>query len=480
MRDILEFIVDKHPGFVIIADDTGKIVKTNGQWGLIDEKLGQLIEKNIREIKFLKKISILETLTVGEVTYGYQIYREQGVIYYNLPTIIDAQTKGVITVGLVMDRKLTGVSDLSAFLKESSLMNTHQVGIILSDANDIVQYINQALLKDNGLQLEDVVGRSVDSFLKSSVDKSNDLRTIERQVKEENKFIHARKFITIQKTEESKIIDIISFPLELADKLIGALTFVIDIEEITRYSNKLRQAQRIEKVREMAFRIIHEIRNPLQEIMAASEIGRLKSQTDDTSFYFEEISSKIRKIDNLLNDNFQLFDGERIKPTKLYVNELLAEITGLIQEECQQKGIELLVEAKNNKTKIMADKKIIIQALLNIIENAIEFLEGHNGIKEIKIKSWVEGTNILFSIYNSGPPIEEEIRDNLFDVFSSSKGRNGAGLGLTITYYIITKLYKGEVWFESDKQGTTFYIKLENAVDKLTSNLDTSYKAITS
>ena len=69
--------------------------------------------------------------------------------------------------------------------------------------------------------------------------------------------------------------------------------------------------------------------------------------------------------------------------------------------------------------------------------------------------------NIIISVQDKGCGIPEEVQKKLFKEMTTTKGHNGSGLGLFMSYSTIKGHFRGELSFESSEgNGTTFYIKL--------------------
>lgn len=105
----------------------------------------------------------------------------------------------------------------------------------------------------------------------------------------------------------------------------------------------------------------------------------------------------------------------------------------------------------------------INQVLLNILVNAAQAIqsEGKEGQGVIRIQTSQEDGWVRCSIYNDGPPIPEAIRHRLFEPFFTTKPiGKGTGLGLSISYEIIAQKHRGELFFNSDENGTEFVLRL--------------------
>lgn len=109
-----------------------------------------------------------------------------------------------------------------------------------------------------------------------------------------------------------------------------------------------------------------------------------------------------------------------------------------------------------------------MQILDNIIINAIQAYEGKKGTIELTIESKEE--DILFTIKDYAKGIPESIKGKLLKEMVTTKGKDGTGLGMYMSYSTIRGLFGGKMWFESEEgKGTTFFIQLPH--EKLNTNL---------
>jgi signal transduction histidine kinase len=105
---------------------------------------------------------------------------------------------------------------------------------------------------------------------------------------------------------------------------------------------------------------------------------------------------------------------------------------------------------------VQADPDQIKQVLLNLLQNALESIEGRG---EIAVKSRVDSGTVEIIIQDSGPGIPEDLRDRIFEPFFTTKSQ-GTGLGLAITRNIVQD-HGGSIRFECPpRHGTAFIIEL--------------------
>ncbi len=142
------------------------------------------------------------------------------------------------------------------------------------------------------------------------------------------------------------------------------------------------------------------------------------------------------------------------------VGELVKRIELLMKYELIRYNCELKTFINVNKnTEIYGDVNSLVQIFDNIIINAIQAYEGRKGTIEFTIEKKEDG--ILFAIKDYAKGIPESIKDRLLREMVTTKGKDGTGLGLYMSYSTIRGRFGGKMWFESEEgKGTTFFIQL--------------------
>jgi signal transduction histidine kinase len=140
------------------------------------------------------------------------------------------------------------------------------------------------------------------------------------------------------------------------------------------------------------------------------------------------------------------------------IQKAIKEITPLLEA----KKIKVLLETNEELPRAKIDKEWMLQALRNLIGNAVKFTPEHG---QIIVAVYAESRGIIFSIKDTGPGIPHENLHAIFEKFhqppvKASEWMKGTGLGLAIVKNIITA-HGGEVWAESELgQGSTFLVLL--------------------
>jgi len=117
---------------------------------------------------------------------------------------------------------------------------------------------------------------------------------------------------------------------------------------------------------------------------------------------------------------------------------------------------------------VIAYKNEFIQVLLNIINNAREQLSQINRVDaQILIKSYDKDNICILEISDNGGGVDEDIKDNIFDPYFSTKfEKNGTGLGLHMSKSIIEQHHKGKIYLQNIEDGAKFIIELQASEDE--------------
>jgi PAS domain S-box-containing protein len=138
------------------------------------------------------------------------------------------------------------------------------------------------------------------------------------------------------------------------------------------------------------------------------------------------------------------------------------EITILIETRIKAANIEFITEFSHDSGRFTIDPEIIRAGLMNILENAMEACieDTRNIANWIRFTTGADENNVYFEISDNGPGIEKEQASKIFQLFSSSKGNRGTGIGLFVTRKAILK-HGGMISVDSGpNEGAKFSITL--------------------
>ncbi|WP_295667117.1 ATP-binding protein [uncultured Mucilaginibacter sp.] len=210
--------------------------------------------------------------------------------------------------------------------------------------------------------------------------------------------------------------------------------------------------------------VAHDLRNP---ISAISTISGMLHPDENLPADMKELMSLVQVssknsldlINELLETDFD--QRQKIKAETINPDELLQQCVSLLSFRAQDKGQQLTINS-NVQVNIKGDAEKLWRVMNNLVVNAIKFSpEGST----IHIESKQIEDKLLISVNDAGLGIPEDIRNKIFDPFTSARrtgtqGEQPFGLGLYISKQII-EAHNGRIWFESEPgKGTTFYVEL--------------------
>lgn len=207
----------------------------------------------------------------------------------------------------------------------------------------------------------------------------------------------------------------------------------------------------------------HEIRTPLNAITGFAEVLANANTEEEKAQYQEIIKMNADLLLQLVND---ILDMSKIEAgtldfvyTTVDVNLLISDLRQLFQMRVNDAGgkIEIVAEAPLTSCFIQTDRNRVAQVLSNFISNAIKFT--HEG--SIRIGYEARETELYFYVTDTGTGIPVEKLPEVFGRFVKlNKDKKGAGLGLSISQTIVSKL-NGQIGADSvEGEGSTFWFTI--------------------
>lgn len=245
----------------------------------------------------------------------------------------------------------------------------------------------------------------------------------------------------------------------------------------TLYASELKHNERLKTIGELSSITAHEVRNPLTAIRATAELGSLVAKPGEKSQeLFERIVRGVDRLDVFIGELLSLGKPDVGDHQLGHVEEAVRGVVMLVQAKLMAHRIEAFTEFEPDLPPVRFSERLIRQALLNLILNAIESMP--SGGRLLLSVRWVTPDDlvtlplpvdveahlrpgVLLCVSDTGIGIAEELQPKVFRSPFTTKGENGTGLGLCITRQIIEDEHRGLIWFHSTSgRGTCFYILL--------------------
>ncbi|GAB4414736.1 MAG: hypothetical protein OHK0032_10860 [Thermodesulfovibrionales bacterium] len=321
--------------------------------------------------------------------------------------------------------------------------------VYFTDVDYTIKSINKAVADRFGLPEEDMIGRKcyeVFHGMSEPWQKCPHHKTVEtkKAFVEELEDPHlGGTFLT----STSPIFD-------TSGNFLGTVHIVRDITEIKLIRERLASTERMAALGEVAAKVAHEIRNPLVSIGGFAQ--RLEKKLDgNLKEYAGIIYNEVKRLEGIVREILGFAREVRLSIVPVNINDIFLNIISLIESEAIERGITIETSF-GDVPNIQLDPDRIKEALLNIVNNAIQVIVTHG---KIGMKTYVWDRYVVAEISDTGPGIAEKDMPFIFDPFYTTKA-TGTGLGLAITRRIIEE-HKGRIEVKSKLgEGTTMKVFL--------------------
>ena len=358
--------------------------------------------------------------------------------------------------------------------------------LVLNDDGTITDF-NETFLKTFKItDSKDLRGQNFETFLKESNLYLNfkKIKSALPKVQNSEKTVSFDLYIRkIKKHFHVEINSILSDGASLGTLILfkDITQHIEDMEKIKDTQETLMEAERLSSLGQLIGGIAHNLKTPIMSISGAAEgltdlVKEYDSSIDDPEVNSQdhhdiakdmtEWIEKIKEYTEYMSDIITAVKGQAVTLSETEnisfdIDELVKRVDILMKHELKNALIYMNVEMKAPKsTKIHGDINSLVQVVNNMISNAIQ---AYNGKTEQNIDLILEksGSNLIISVKDYGCGLPQKVQDKLFKEMITTKGKNGTGLGLYMSYSTIKAHFNGNITFESvEGKGTTFNIIL--------------------
>lgn len=254
-----------------------------------------------------------------------------------------------------------------------------------------------------------------------------------------------------------------------------------DIQTIQNNQDMLMEKERLASLGQLIGGISHNLKTPIMSISGAAEgltdlineydasIGDPEVTNDDHHAIANNMREWITKIHSYtayMSDIITAVKGQAVNLSEnennaFTVDELFKRVNILMKHEISNASLTLTLDVQvPSTTTLVGDINSLVQVINNLITNAIQSYNGRKG-EEIKVLAQKLDNNLIISVIDHGCGMTKEVQDKLFNTMITTKGKNGTGLGMFMSYSTIKGHFNGDITFETEvNKGTTFNVIL--------------------
>jgi C4-dicarboxylate-specific signal transduction histidine kinase len=243
--------------------------------------------------------------------------------------------------------------------------------------------------------------------------------------------------------------------------------------QLTEASETLREAQtelahanRVSTMGQMAASIAHEIKQPIAVAVGSAEaafnwLGNQPPKLEEVEQALSRIVEAGTQATEFIERVRNFFKKAPARKDPFEINQAIHEVIALTRSELANNKVSVQMEFGDDLPIVQGDRVQLQQVMLNLIINAIEAMTGiSDGSRQLLIGTEKDASDeVLVTVQDSGPGLNPDSLDNLFDAFYTTKP-DGMGMGLSICRSIV-EAHGGRLWAVSrDGPGGIFQFTL--------------------
>jgi PAS domain S-box-containing protein len=430
-------------------------------------------------VKFPYQRSVIAApLVVGEEVIGVIMVFHRTVGYFtpenmNMVRAIGCQVAGAINNAQLYELIRDQAEHLGSMLRSQQVEASRQQaileavadGVLVTDANNEINFINSSTERILGLKAETTLGQSLDNFVDLFGKATQTWTQTIRAWSEDPASYQPGDTYAEQVTLENEHIVLVHLaPVIWRNEFLGTVSIFRDIThevEVDRLKS------------EFVATVSHELRTPMTSIKGYADLllmGAAGALNENQTHFLEIVSSNTERLSILVND---LLDISRMEAGRvslslqpLDLREIAESVMGEVarHSKVEKREMDLKLDAPPDLPRVYGDLERVHQILNNLLDNAYRYTpeKGHLTVHLKKVEDEVQ-----VDVIDNGVGIAPKDQDRIFERFF--RGENplvlatpGTGLGLPIVKQLVN-MHKGRIWMKGTGiagEGSTFSFTL--------------------
>lgn len=493
-EQLFRSVVENAPAGIFLVDTGYRIIYCNDQLcKMSGYSMDELIGMDIRDImdqesrkKVLDRYHSMQSGEAIEDHYEMVICRRDGerrhaMVYVDHFRDADGDPRTLGEIVDITDRKETEMelSRLRNYM--ANIIDSMPSVLIGVSRNGKITLWNSEAQRRTGLDPDSVFGRELIEVIpwfsryRSLIEESIESRKVEYRPKQNT-----------STRERNRYEDLTVYPL-VADHSVGAVIRLDDVTDQVHMEEMMIQSEKMLSVGGLAAGMAHEINNPLAGMMQNAEVilRRLMSDIPENVRVASEVGTTMEAVReflekrNIVSQLRMIHDSGRRaalivqnmlsfarksegRPDSNDLREVMDRTLELAENDYDMKKkydfrhVEIVKEYEENVPPVVCQRSKIQQVFLNILRNGTEAMHesryrtGNPEISRFILRIREEPSFVVTEIEDNGPGIPEGLRTRIFEPFFTTKDvATGTGLGLSVSYFIVTEEHGGELEVDS-------------------------------
>jgi len=503
---LFRLVVESAPNGIVMVDTSGRIVLVNSQLEKYfgyrrDELLGQPVEMLIPERlrgrhdeyrnRFLDEHRA-RAMGLGRNLFGLRKDGSEFPVEIGLsPVETDHQTHILASI--------VDISERVQFDQELQRMRSYLKNIIDSmpsvlvgvDIEGRVTEWNQSAEQATGVPTDQAVGQPFGALFPEL---ESQLGNLQESMRSHGQISTERLSLVTDRDGETRYADVMVYPLA-TNGAVGAVIRVDDITDRVRIEQMMVQTEKMMSVGGLAAGMAHEINNPLSGVLQSSQNiqRRLTADLEANRQVAESLGVDLQLVYRYLEERGILEFVESIRQASSRASRIIADMLAFsrstnsefqparieeildtavrlaandydLKKKYDFRDIEIVRDLDPELDTVICEPMEIEQVLLNLVKNAAQAMamDGGSLPHRITLRTRKENDYARIEVEDNGPGMDEPTRRRVFEPFFTTKAVGaGTGLGLSVSYFIVTEQHKGTIDVNSAPgQGTCFIMRL--------------------
>jgi two-component system, NtrC family, sensor kinase len=234
------------------------------------------------------------------------------------------------------------------------------------------------------------------------------------------------------------------------------------VEDTTYYSAMV-QSERLAAVGQTIATLSHHIKNILQGIRGGSYLVEMGLENEDLAVVrkgWDIVNRNQNKISSLVMDMLSFSKEREPDPVPSDLVALVTDIVETVQQRADEIGATLEWAPPTDMPQLLFDPEALARAILNVVTNALDAVEDRSGATvSIRVTCDTEDERVRVTVSDNGEGMTPDTIAEIFNLFVSTKGARGTGLGLTVSRKILRE-HGGDIHVSSQPgEGSTFVLE---------------------
>jgi PAS domain S-box-containing protein len=499
----MRLTLENAPIGIASADLDGRLMDTNPAFQRLlgysgEEMRGKLVSDITHPDDREETRRHFEALVAGEIS-SYEIekryLRKDGDIIQaraRAGLVCDTEGRPVRVVGLIEDeterhRAAREIQRMRAYLK--NIIDSMPSVLVGVDVEGRVTAWNRQAERSTGISSDQAAGRPFPDLFPEL---AGQMGNVEEAIRL-NRPVRTERLL-LKRKDETRYAEIMVYPL-LSNGVMGAVIRMDDITARIRIEQMMVQTEKMLSVGGLAAGMAHEISNPLSIVMQSAQnlVRRIsadlpanRSKAEELGLdlstmrrylearggmeFIEGIQEAGARASRIVSDMLAFSRRSASEPTPNRVDEMLETVVRLaasdydLKKKYDFRQIQIERDFDPDLSEVECDRTQIEQVLLNLVKNAAHAMADANtpAPRRIFLRTRRDGDVACIDVEDNGPGMDEVTRKRAFEPFFTTKQLGvGTGLGLSVSYFIVTEQHHGSITVQSrEGQGSRFRIRL--------------------